>query len=53
MVLTYNGGTKKMKIFNNGKLVQSQGMLDFDSFNCPGGLTLGNDGKSNKFMGII
>jgi len=42
-----------MKFWMNGKLVSTGSALDFNSFNCPGGLTIGNDGKSHPFAGTI
>jgi len=42
-----------MKFWMNGKLIAKATSLDFNSFNCPGGLTIGNDGKSHPFAGTI
>jgi len=42
-----------MKFWMNGKKISDGSALDFNSFNCPGGLTVGNDGKSHPFAGTV
>lgn len=42
-----------MKMYLNGKKIAESKALDFGSFNCPGGLTVGNDGKSHPFSGTV
>jgi len=42
-----------MKFWMNGKKISDGSALDFNSFNYPGGLTVGNDGKSHPFAGTV
>lgn len=49
--LTYYNGA--MKFWMNGSKIAEATSLDFNSFNCPGGLTVGNDGKSHPFAGTV
>jgi len=40
-------------MFNKGRLVGTETSMDFNGFNCPGGLTVANDGKSHPMPGTV
>lgn len=42
-----------MKLFINGREIIKADKLDFNNFNCPSGLILGNDNNSHPFSGTI
>jgi len=40
-------------MYINGKLINKQDKLGFDSFNCPGPLRLANDGNTHPLKGVV